>query len=103
MKIKDKVIQVVANQANNIIALTEAGEIYIGFFANVKDPFEKPKFGWRRAPPIVDETYTYVREKEASLEQLEKDRAEWHEALKRGEEAQRKTQAEMLEAKRKKS
>lgn len=60
-----KIIQITTNAAGNIIALTDTGEIYCGFFS-LKIMGDRPEFGWRKAPPILPETYQFKRFKEPS-------------------------------------
>lgn len=65
-----KIVSIIPMDAG-IAALTDEGEIYYGFF-NGQGEFHKPKFGWRKAPSIPKECYSYELMKEPTLDELKK-------------------------------
>ncbi len=65
-----KVVQLTTNSAGNVLALTDSGEIYCGFFVD-KGQFSKPDFGWRKLPEIPKAAYEYPLMKEPTEKELE--------------------------------
>jgi len=63
-----KVVQIIPN-GNGVMALTEDGKIYCGFFLE-KGPFKKPEFGWRKLPTIIENAYTFRPVKEPTEKEL---------------------------------
>jgi hypothetical protein len=64
-----KVVQIVTTSKDQVIALTEGGEIFFGFFTDVP-LFTKPAFMWRKLPVIPKGTYEYARGVEPTDEEL---------------------------------
>lgn len=53
-------IKQIIPHGSGFYALTDAGEIYSGFFVQHGDEFSsKPKFGWRKVPPIPEDVYEF--------------------------------------------
>lgn len=58
-----KIKQIAVTPSNEVVALTEGGDVYLGFF-NAGDVPGQPHVGWRKFPPITEGGYEYKRYKE---------------------------------------
>jgi hypothetical protein len=65
-----KIKQIVCCNNTEIVALTETGELYCGFWVS-KSTFDKPEFGWRKLPPIPKKAFQYSAMREPTVEELE--------------------------------
>lgn len=77
-----KIIQISHNPQGNLIALSDDGIMYCGYFLQTH-PMSKPVWSWREIPqPRPSEEYVYKRDREPSEDEIQSRIAEHDERLK---------------------